>query len=303
MTEDHGRLRHNAYIYEAPEEFVSSTAAFFRQGFEKGEGGVVFNTRRGLAAIREELGSDAEHVLFVDNSQAFTRPAKALAFYHRAYGQALATNRSLRVISHAESGPDPREANRWIGFESVINHSFSHLPAWVLCSYDANASLDTTLENVWRTHPDVMTGAGWNASKHFEERDTLLRQMAPPPVPLAGLRSISFGEIEQFRETLARELVSENVPQSKVLDMLLAGTELATNAIEHGGGVQDVRVGKVDGRFVLEVVDAGPGFDEPAAGYLAPRAGRGSGLWVARQLTWDVEFLRSEGSFTARVWL
>jgi len=73
--------------------------------------------------------------------------------------------------------------------------------------------------------------------------------------------------------------------------------------VAHGGGVADVRVGRVDGRFVCEIEDRGAGFDDPAAGYLAPRPGVGAGLWVARQLVWDLEFLRSPTGFTARLWL
>jgi anti-sigma regulatory factor (Ser/Thr protein kinase) len=303
MTDDHGPLRHNAYIYDATEDFVASSAKFLRDGLEKGEGGLVFNSRPGLAAIREELGSDAERVLFVDNGYAFTRPAKTLAFYNRAYVEAFAKNDSVRAISHSQPGSDPSEGKQWVGFESVINHSFSHLPAWVLCSYNANTAPDATLENVWRTHPEVITRSGLTGSDRFEDPDTLLRGIAPQPRALAGLRSIPFGDVEQFRENLARELVAEQVPEAKALEMLLAATEVAENAIRHGGGVRDVRVGRVDGRFVCEIVDPGDGFDDPTAGYLAPRAGRGTGLWVARQLTWEIEFLRSASGFTTRIWL
>jgi hypothetical protein len=44
-----------------------------------------------------------------------------------------------------------------------------------------------------------------------------------------------------------------------------------------------VRVGRAEGRFVCEIIDRS-GFDDPTAGYLAPRAGLGKGLWVARQI-------------------
>jgi anti-sigma regulatory factor (Ser/Thr protein kinase) len=303
MSENHGRLRHSAYIYEATDAFVSNATAFLRAGLEKDEGGIVLNTRPGLSALRESLGPDAQHVLFIDNSSAFTRPAKALAFYNRVYADGLAKHASVRVISQSQPGPDPSESKQWMGFESVINDSFRHLPAWVLCSYNANAAPDATLENVWRTHPEVMTGDGFKTSDQFEDPVAVLRRITPQPAVLDGLRSIRFGDIENFRETLARELVAENVPQAKIVEMLLAATELAANAIEHGGGVKDVRVGSVDGRFVCEIVDAGAGFDDPTAGYLAPHADRGTGLWVARQLAWDVEFLRSPDGFTARIWL
>jgi anti-sigma regulatory factor (Ser/Thr protein kinase) len=157
---------------------------------------------------------------------------------------------------------------------------------------------------VWRTHPEVVAHDGWTTSDHYEDPDRLLRAITPEPMPLPDLRQLAFGrDVEQFRERLAREMVAEKVPEAKVLDMLLAATEIATNAIEHGGGVEEVRVGRVEGRFVCEIVDRGSGFDDPGAGYLAPREGLGSGLWVARQLTWQIDFFESQRGFTARIWL
>jgi anti-sigma regulatory factor (Ser/Thr protein kinase) len=167
-----------------------------------------------------------------------------------------------------------------------------------------NGLPDPVVQGVWRTHPEVVDDHGWTTSDHYEDPDRLLRAITPEPVRLPGLRRVAFGrDVEEFRERLARELVAENVPETKVLDMLLAATEIATNALEHGGGVEGVRVGRADGRFVCEVVDRGSGFDDPGAGYLAPRNGVGTGLWVARQLTWRIDFLQSPQGFTARIWL
>jgi len=72
-----------------------------------------------------------------------------------------------------------------------------------------------------------------------------------------------------------------------------------------GGGDAELLRGRrrVRGRFVCEIVDRGDGFDDPAAGYLAPREGIGAGLWVARQLTWSTEFFHSPTGFTTRIWL
>jgi anti-sigma regulatory factor (Ser/Thr protein kinase) len=106
-----------------------------------------------------------------------------------------------------------------------------------------------------------------------------------------------------FREALARAFAAERMSRAKALDLLVAATELYANAVEHGGGVEDLRVGRAGGRFVCEVVDRGPGFDDAAAGYLAPRDGVGRGLWVARQLTWRLELFGSADGFTARAWL
>jgi hypothetical protein len=73
--------------------------------------------------------------------------------------------------------------------------------------------------------------------------------------------------------------------------------------VRHGSGIEDVRAGRAHGRFVCEVIDRGRGFDDPVAGYLAPREGTGTGLWISRQLAWKLESFHSPTGFTVRIWL
>lgn len=172
----------------------------------------------------------------------------------------------------------------------------------MVCTYDANAVPDAVLEEMGTTHPEVL-GDGWRASEHFQEPRDLVRRLTPQPEPLPQLRSLAPGDdLEWFRERLARELMAAQVPEATALDMLVAGTEVAANAVRHGGGIEEVRAGTAAGRFVCEVVDRGPGFDDPAAGYLVPRAGAGGGLWVARRLSWRLESFHSPRGFTVRLW-
>jgi anti-sigma regulatory factor (Ser/Thr protein kinase) len=297
-------LRHSAFVYDSEDEYVARSVRFLREGLEAGEGAIVANLRPGLAAMREALGSDADQVRFVDVSSTYTRPAQTLAAYHQVYAEQLQETPSLRAVGDVQFGLDPEEWDLWTGYEAVLNRSFGHLPVWVLCSYDANKAPDPILEGVTQTHPEVVTDDGWKMSADYEDPDGLLRRLTPEPTPLADLRPIPFGRnLEEFRERLASELITEKVAESKILDMLVAASEVAKNAREHGGGMEQVRVGRAEGRFVCEVVDRGIGFDDPAAGYLAPREGVGRGLWIARQLAWLIEFFRSPSGFTARIWL
>jgi anti-sigma regulatory factor (Ser/Thr protein kinase) len=305
MNSNGSPLRHNAFVYQSQDEYVARSVAFLRDGLEAGEGAIVANTRPGLAAMREALGVDAAQVTFIDDSTAYTRPARTLASYHKVYADQLAKTASLRAVADVQCGPDPGEGDLWMGYEAVFNRSFGHLPVWVLCSYDLTGLPDAVVEGVWRTHPEVVADDRWTTSDHYENPDDLLRRITPiPGPPLPDLRSISFGhDLEAFRESLAVELAAERVSPARALDLLVAATEIATNAVVHGAGLHEVRVGSADGRFVCEISDRGPGFDDPAAGYLAPRAGVGAGLWVARQLTWHLEFFASPRGFTARIWL
>jgi anti-sigma regulatory factor (Ser/Thr protein kinase) len=304
MKSDGTAMRHSALVYESQDEYVTRAVAFLREGLEAGEGAVVGNTRPGLAAVREALGSDAARVRFIDVGTAYTRPAWTFAAYHQVYAEEFRKASSVRVISDVQFGPEPGEWDLWMGYEALMNHAFAHLPTWAMCTYNANWLPDRLLEAVWRTHPEVVADNASTQSEHFEDPTELLRRITPAPEPLPELRSISSGgDAEYLREQLAGELAAAGVAQAKILDMLLAVSELAANAAQHGGGVKDVRVGRAGGRFVCEIVDRGSGFDDPTAGYLPPRDGLGSGLWVARQLVWRIEFFHSPLGFTARIWL
>jgi anti-sigma regulatory factor (Ser/Thr protein kinase) len=304
MSSDGTALRHNALVYESADEYLARAVPFLKAGIEAGEGAVVAHTKPGLAMMREALGTEAARVTFVDVSGAYTRPARTLAAYHEVYVEQLRKTPTLRAVADVQFGPDPNEWDLWTGYEAVFNRSFGHLPAWVLCSYDANGTPGPIIEGVWQTHLEVVAGDSWNSSDLYEDPDQLLRRITPAPDPLTGLRAIPFGRgAEDLREQLARELAADKLSEAQTLDLLLAVTEIANNAIQHGGGIQEVRVGRARGRFVCEIVDRGDGFDDPAAGYLAPRAGIGTGLWVARQLTWRIEFFHSPTGFTTRIWL
>jgi anti-sigma regulatory factor (Ser/Thr protein kinase) len=304
MKAETGLLRHNALVYESQDEYLACAVPFLREGLEAGDGAIVAHTKPGLTMMREALGADAQRVTFVDVSTAYTRPARTLAGYHEVWAEQLRKTPTLRAVADVQFGRDPAEWDLWTGYEAVFNRCFGHLPVWVLCSYNANGTPDPIIEGVWQTHSEVVDGDTWSSSDLYEDPDDLLRQLTPSPEPLSELRPILCGQdTEELRERLARDMACEGVDEARVLDMLLAATEVAANALEHGRGLEEVRLGRVQGRFVCEIVDRGEGFDDPAAGYLAPRDGIGTGLWIARQLTWHIEFWHSPAGFTARLWL
>jgi anti-sigma regulatory factor (Ser/Thr protein kinase) len=296
-------MRHSAFVYDEGDEYVAHSVAFLRDGLDAGEACMVGNTRDWLAVMREALGPDADRVTFVDVGSTYTRPARAVAAYYGTFLDHLRRAPSVRGVAEVQFGPAQGDWDEWMSYEAITNLAYCHLPVWVVCTYNANGLPDRVVDDVWSTHAEVLTDR-WVRSDHFEDPRELVRRLTPAPAPLAQLRSVSAADdLELFREQLARELVAEKVPEAKALDMLVAGTEVAANAVRHGAGIEEVRVGRADGRFVCEVIDRGPGFDDPVAGYLAPRAGTGTGLWVARQLTWRVESFQSPRGFTVRIWL
>jgi anti-sigma regulatory factor (Ser/Thr protein kinase) len=296
-------LHHNALVYESDEEYLDTSAAFLREGLEAGEACAVAQTRDGISRMREALGDDADRVTFVDVSSVYTTPAHAVAQYYGTFLTLLRDAPSVRAVAEGQFGFTAADVREWTTYESITNVAYSHLPVWVVCTYDARRVPDALLEAMWETHSDVLADE-WRTSDQFEDPRELVSRLTPAAESLPGLRSLrDVRDVESFRESLAREIGRENLPADVAMNVLVAGTELAANAVGYGGGIDQVRVGQVDARFVCEVVDRGSGFDDPLAGYRAPREGVGAGLWVARQLSWRLEAFRSPAGFSVRIWV
>jgi anti-sigma regulatory factor (Ser/Thr protein kinase) len=299
------QLRHEAFIYGSDEEFVSRMSGFIEEGLEEGAAAIAVTTRSNWAGLCHALGSRARNVHFTDRDSFYVRPAKALAAYDAALRHHLERGaRSLRVIGEVQFGPTPTEWTEWTAYEAIVNRALADEPAWIVCPYDARVLSEEVLQSAWCTHPEVL-GDGDRPSDHFEDPVQLARALTPEyePLPLRALAPVA--DAHAFREALAVEMSEAGLPELKGLDMLVAANEVFANASLHGGGATRVRTGVVAGRFVCEISDAGPGLDDPLAGFIPPKRGAasGAGLWIARQLATRVDLIPQERGLTVRLWL
>lgn len=93
-----------------------------------------------------------------------------------------------------------------------------------------------------------------------------------------------------MRATVAAHAAKLGAGPALVEHLLIVASELATNAIRHGGGSGRLRVWREHARLHLEVSDRGPGMVDPTAGSKQPdqMATEGRGLWICRQLVTDL---------------
>ncbi len=267
---------------------------------------VAVTTQHNWGLLRESLGADGDNVTYVDRDEWYQHPAAVLAGFDRVLRDAEAAGApSVYAIGEVHFGTTPREWDRWTVYEAAVDRAFAGRRLEVICPYDMRVLPAAVLTRACATHQHVITDAR-RPSPDYVDVAAVARAHTPAPEPLAQLRTLTLPhDMRELRVRLAAEMAGAGVPDAAARDMLLAASEVFTNAHQHGGGATSVSVGRVGSHFVCEIADAGAGLDDPLAGYLPPRLAQrsGAGLWVARQATSAVELLRSDGGgLTVRLW-
>jgi len=90
-----------------------------------------------------------------------------------------------------------------------------------------------------------------------------------------------------LRATLAAHASNLGVADEKIEQLVIVGSELATNAIRHGGGRGRMRFWHDATTVYCQVTDQGPGIADPNVRTLQPALATtgGRGLWICRNLT------------------
>jgi serine/threonine-protein kinase RsbW len=114
------------------------------------------------------------------------------------------------------------------------------------------------------------------------------------PGPFEYRFSPSSAAVPMSRHLLREWLACAGAPTDAADDLLLAASELCTNAVRHASGAPNsaaLRAWMDDSEaVVLEVEDDGPGFGWPASGVGEPDLGSqsGRGLFIVQNVTDEV---------------
>jgi anti-sigma regulatory factor (Ser/Thr protein kinase) len=101
----------------------------------------------------------------------------------------------------------------------------------------------------------------------------------------ASILNFDAEALHDLRELVAYEAERAGMAEDRILDFVLAASEVGTNSVAHGGGRGTARVWREPGALVLEVRDPGLFSDLPVLdARLAPTQERGRGLWIVDQL-------------------
>jgi anti-sigma regulatory factor (Ser/Thr protein kinase) len=289
---DHGAhegFRHEAFLYAGPDEFVDGTTEFIRGGLEAGEPTLVVVDASKIALLRDELGSDADLVMFADMGEVGNNPARIIPAWQE-FVTARALDGPVRGIGEP-IGRDrgPAELAECQRHESLLNVAFADSPAfWLMCPYDTDLLDSAVVDEVLRSHPVVSShGMRLDSATYMglAAAAAPFRVSLPEPTPAPKEFHFEAAGLAALRQYVALRAADAGFGDRRVEDLLLAVNEVATNSLRHANGSGVFRLWQEDGTLICEVRDDGS-FDNPLAGRERPVGGQegGYGLWVANQL-------------------
>jgi anti-sigma regulatory factor (Ser/Thr protein kinase) len=257
------------------------------------------------AVLQERLTADQlADVVFLDH----TRPARSDAF-QLAARIATAVAGAARVGVHScvvtqqQSGLGLADAY-WLRLEAALDEALRRLPATLLCAYRLAglplpaAPVDGVVPPAFlATHPELARIADLDHpvtnALHREPVDVvrgLPGAVVPPPPPGARRWAFDADRLGSLRRDLTTAVAASGLRAEAGEDLVYAASEVATNAVEHGGGTGVLWTWVAHGEAVCLVADPGR-LDEPFPGVVPPSVDqdRGRGLWLARALCDEVD--------------
>ncbi|GAA1852746.1 anti-sigma factor RsbA family regulatory protein [Asanoa iriomotensis] len=299
---------HEAVCYDSDDELLAVALPFLVGGVDSKEPTVVALGPEKADLVRRALPfAAAAAVTFLTGGSVYARPAGAIRAYRELLAGHVADGAGqIRIVGEIPRPSLGATWHWWARYESAINHAFDEFPLWSLCAYDTRVAPSAVISDVLRTHPRSLHADGRHEpSATFAQPSSFLTAWPPVAVdPLeAGPPLITLVDPTAAGARHAVRLVDPGLPGDDTEELVIAVSEVVTNALRHGRPPVRVRYWAGSDRIVVSVTDGGPGPSDPYAGLLPSRDSTtgGLGLWITHQSCNYVTFSRDESGFTLRL--
>jgi anti-sigma regulatory factor (Ser/Thr protein kinase) len=117
-------------------------------------------------------------------------------------------------------------------------------------------------------------------------------------------REFTGDSLRRIRDLVDQTARLAGVSTTNVHNLVIAVSELAANAVRHGGGHGRIVIEQTDDGVCVEVSDHGPGLPEHVSHELPPPdAVSGRGLWMVRNLCRDLHISSTARGVTVRLFM
>jgi anti-sigma regulatory factor (Ser/Thr protein kinase) len=250
-----------------------------------------------IAGLRGALGDAARHVEFVVMTEAGRNPGRVISLWRDFVGRS--GGRPCAGIGEpiwsTRSDDELVECQQ---HEQLLNHAFpATTPFHLRCPYDVDTLGAAVVDEAIRSHPHL-AGSDSNPGHVALDRRSLLRSPLDRP-PAGGLSvPLDVGALRTVRHEVADQATVAGFSAVRRDDIALVASELATNALRHGGEPRTLRSWSGPAHLVVEVCDGGR-LEDPLVGRRRPEleSSGGRGLWLVHELA-DLVQVRSDAAGT-----
>lgn len=307
-------LTHRVLPYAGEEQFLAGALPFLRDGADAGDRVVAVCGAGREALLRGALGPAADAVEFAEAASWYAHPSRTLADCLSDAADTAGRGRRLRVLGDPVwATRSPLEVVEWQRVEAVLNVALRGTGASILCPYAASLPAGVVAA-ARKTHPETVRGARSAANPGFVDPWAYCAQCdaepLPPPPDGAETLEIVRPDLFWLRAYVTELARQARLPEDHLQRLLVAVTEVVTNALRHGGPPIVLRMWTEapagDRALVCEVSDGGRW--EPGGGYglvpprpAGPSASGRFGLWAVRLLCSIVQIRTGDGGSVVRL--
>lgn len=279
-------LNHHALIHPPSADLTATFAPLVTERLERGEPVLAVLPPTTAVGLRARLPT-LTGLHTTDPGELYRRPGRVLHHYRAWIADTSPDGRSAMIVAAPDpSGDDPHRAALWMHIDAITTLAFAECDLTLVCAYPNNPA---TADAVRRTHPSLVNGSITPNPDYLPAEQFLASHPLPPPIEL-GKPDLTHiidhpPELATLRHIVAGHAARSGLPAARCSDFVLAVTEIASNALEHGVPPIAVLLWTIPTSVICQITDTGQ-HTQPLAGLLPPRATqrRGRGLWMAHQL-------------------
>jgi anti-sigma regulatory factor (Ser/Thr protein kinase) len=282
---DGRRLVHHGLLHPPSADLAEILAPLIAERLARGEPVLAVLPPTTAAQLQGRLPT-LTGLHTADPGGLYRHPGRVLGHYLSWIGK-TSPGEPATIVAAPELGEDDsHRAALWMHIEALTTQALAEYDLTLVCTYPNDPSTALTIR---QAHPSLLNGAVTPSPDHLPAEQFLAGYPLPPPSEL-GQPDLTHiidhpSQLTRLRQVIASHVARAGLPATRCEDFVLAVTEVATNALEHGAPPAAVCLWTTSASVICQITDNGR-FTQPLAGLLPPRANqyRARGLWIAHQL-------------------
>jgi anti-sigma regulatory factor (Ser/Thr protein kinase) len=279
-------LTHHGLLHPPSADLTTTLAPVITERLARGETVLAVLPPSTAAKLRARLPTLAG-LRITDSGKLYRHPGRVLAYYRAWLANTRSEGRAAAIVAVPDPGDDDQHrAAQWMHIDAATTEAFAGYDLTVICAYPNHPA---TADAIRRVHPSLLNGTIIPNPDHLPPEEFVTRYPLPPPAELGepDLTHIfdHLTELSPLRQIVAAHATRAGLSAARCDDVVLAVTEIASNALEHGAPPATVRLWITSTSLICQITDTGR-YTEPLAGLLPPPSTqfRGRGLWMVHQL-------------------